>query len=100
MTTIHTPLDHGDLLVARRAHAQATARLVAGITVSTVGIAALVALLVLLAELGASPTVGQGLGVFLLGAIAFAVSAWGTDLRHRALIRRKASRARIAQLEA
>lgn len=100
MATTDTKASSDNLVTARREESGATVRLLSGVAVSITGIALVLLVFLLFLSRGATPTIGQGVGTLLLAVVAFAISAWGTDVRHAATKRRKALRVRIGCLEA
>jgi hypothetical protein len=99
MTATQTRPLLDDLTTARRDLEQATARVALGIAISIAGIVVLaVLMLAVLPSLGSAPSAAQAIGILLVAVVAFAGSAWGTDLRHAAVAQRAAALARIAKL--
>lgn len=98
MTLIDTAPTTDDLKLARRAHARATARLLAGLTVSIAGIVFMLAVFIFYMSFGSNPSGNQGLGAILLVVPAFLLSAWGTDVRTAAQKNRVGIRKTIALL--
>lgn len=98
MTLTETAPTTDDLELARRAHARATARFLAGLAVSIAGIVFMLAVFFFYATFGSNPTGNQGLGALLLVVPAFLLSAWGTDVRTAAHRNRVGIRKTIALL--
>ena len=96
--TATTPLAD-DLKNARRDEAAAAAKVVGGVAVSIAGIAMLLAMFIVFLTLWTNPTNQQIFGTLLLATVAFAVSAWGTDVGRAAHKQRKALRARTNVLK-
>ena len=98
MTLTETAPTTDELARARREHARATARFIAGLTVSIAGIVFMLAVFLFYVSFGSNPSGNQGLGAILLVVPAFALSAWGADVRTAAQKNRVGIRKTIALL--